>query len=108
MQGARTDDQEPPVRTVGIRELSARADEIVREVRTTGRPVDITVDGETVAHLTPSSHQSVPLGAGGGEDRRQAVRDWLARMDEVADQLRADWPRGVSAQDMIDDVRGPW
>jgi prevent-host-death family protein len=108
MQGARTDEPEPPVRIIGIRELSARADEIVREVRATGRPVDITVDGETVAHLTPSLGQAAQTGSDSGDDRRQAVRDWLVRMDQVASELGAVWPRDVSAQDVIEDVRGPW
>ena len=108
MQGARMDDQEPPVRTIGIRELSAHADEIVREVRATGRPVDIIVDGETVAHLTPSLGQAAQAGSVSGDDRHQAVRNWLVRMDRVASELGAAWPRDVSAQDVIDDVRGPW
>lgn len=54
MQGARSTDQEQPAaRTIGIRELRAKAGEIVREVRATGRPVDITVRGEVVARLSP-------------------------------------------------------
>jgi prevent-host-death family protein len=108
MQRARTDDREPPIRAVGIRELSANADEIVREVRATGRPIDITVDGEAVARLTASPNQAAQTDRDGGEDRRQAVRAWLARMDEVSHQLGAVWPHGVSAQDVLDDVRGSW
>jgi prevent-host-death family protein len=61
MQGARADEQAQPVRTVSIGELSAHTDEIVREVRATGRPVEIAVDGEVVAHLTPSPHRMTKM-----------------------------------------------
>lgn len=38
---------------IGIRELKARAPQVVREVRETGEAVDITYHGEVVARLTP-------------------------------------------------------
>ena len=38
---------------IGIRELKARAPQVVREVRETGEAVDITYYGEVVARLTP-------------------------------------------------------
>lgn len=38
---------------IGIRELKARAPQVVREVRETGEAVDITYRGEVVARLTP-------------------------------------------------------
>jgi prevent-host-death family protein len=110
MQGARSDNhQGPALRTVGIRELRARAGEIVREVRETGQPVDITVRGEVVARLTPpSASESDATSAQANADRRIAVDDWLRKMDEVSQQIGTAWPAGVSAQDVIDDVRGPW
>jgi prevent-host-death family protein len=107
MQNARPTAHEPAARTVGIRELSEHAEEIVREVQTTGRPVDITADGETVAHLTPSSRTDRG-GTSDVEERRRAVSDWLARMDDVSRQIGTAWPRGVSAQDVIDNIRVPW
>ncbi len=39
---------------VGIRELKARAPQVVREVRETGEAVDITYRGEVVARLSPA------------------------------------------------------
>lgn len=39
---------------VGIRELKARAPQVVREVRETGQAVDITYRGEVVARLSPA------------------------------------------------------
>jgi prevent-host-death family protein len=38
---------------IGIRELKARAPQVVREVRESGERVDITYRGEVVAHLSP-------------------------------------------------------
>ena len=38
---------------IGIRELKARASQVVRQVRETGEPIDITYRGEVVARLTP-------------------------------------------------------
>ena len=39
---------------IGIRELKARAPQVVREVRETGEAVDITYRGEVVARLSPA------------------------------------------------------
>jgi prevent-host-death family protein len=41
------------VTKIGIRELKARAPQVVREVRETGEPIDITYRGEVVARLIP-------------------------------------------------------
>jgi hypothetical protein len=41
-------------------------------------------------------------------DRRAAIEQCLRRMDEVSRQIGTVWPCAVSAQDVIDDVRGPW
>ena len=38
---------------IGIRELKARAPQIVRAVRETGKAIDITYHGGVVARLTP-------------------------------------------------------
>jgi len=39
---------------IGIRELKARAPQVVREVRESGQAVDITYRGEIVARLSPA------------------------------------------------------
>ena len=39
---------------IGIRELKARAPQVVREVRETGESVEITYRGAVVARLTPA------------------------------------------------------
>jgi prevent-host-death family protein len=104
----RTGEPEPAARTVGIRELKTKASEIVREVRETGRPIDITVRGRVVARLTPSLDEPDRTVVAEGADRRHAIRDWLGKLDDVSREIAAVWPKDVSAQDVIDDVRGPW
>ena len=106
MQTTSTNDQQP-TRTVGVGELKTRADEIVREVRQTGRPVDIVQDGRVAARLSPVPTTDA-ADATSVQERERTVREWLRSMDEVSREIAAAWPKGVSAQDVIDDVRGPW
>jgi prevent-host-death family protein len=97
MENARSDDHEPAARTVGIRELSEHAEEIVREVRATGRPVDITVDGETVARLFSLAEQS------DAADRRRAARAWLEETEAFAQEVARRWPSSASSVDLVRD-----
>jgi antitoxin (DNA-binding transcriptional repressor) of toxin-antitoxin stability system len=108
MQAARSSDQQP-TRTVGIGELKSQADEIVREVSETGRPIDIVQNGQVAARLSPApATEPASADAASAQEREHAVRDWLRRMDDVSQEIAAVWPTGISAQDVIDDVRGPW
>jgi antitoxin (DNA-binding transcriptional repressor) of toxin-antitoxin stability system len=97
MHAARSSDQQP-TRTVGVGELKAHADEIVREVHETGRPVDIVQDGKVAVRLSPApmADPETP-DASSIEERERAVRDWLSQMDEVSREIATVWPRGVSA-----------
>jgi antitoxin (DNA-binding transcriptional repressor) of toxin-antitoxin stability system len=109
MQTARSHNQEPAARTVGVQELKDAADALVREVSETGRPIDIALGGKIVARLGPSlPDDATTPGAAQTEDRERTVRDWLRKMDAVAQEIATAWPEGVSAQDVVDDVRGPW
>lgn len=107
MQAARWNDQQP-TRTVGIGELKTQADELVREVAESGRPIDIVRNGEVAARLSPAP-VSVPATADAAsvEGRERAVREWLRTMDDISREIAAVWPKDVSAQDVIDDVRAP-
>ena len=108
MQTAKNSSQEPAARTVGIRELKSKASEIIRQVRETGRPIDITVRGQVVARLNPTAGESAPFQAGANEERTRAVQEWLEKMDSVSSRIAEVWPEGVSSQDVINDVRGSW
>jgi prevent-host-death family protein len=104
MQGARSaGHDEPAARTVGIRELKAKAGEIVREVRETGRPVDITVRGEVVARLSPSSSDESGLTAHRWTDDERAA--FWQSLDALTEEISRHWPKGISAVDAVREQR---
>lgn len=83
------------MRTVGIRELKEHTSEIVQDVQE-GQIIDITTGGSAVARLVPIQ----PPALGDGE-----IEAILDDLDNMAAEISARWPEGVSAQDAIDDVR---
>jgi len=107
MQAARSSDQQP-TRTVGIGELKSRAEELVHEVVESGRPIDIVEDGQVAARLAPAPSPEPAVDAASADERERAILDWRREMEDVSREIGTIWPKGVSAQDVIDDVRGPW
>jgi prevent-host-death family protein len=96
-----TADRTPAVRTVGIRELKTRVSEIVREVRASGRPIDITVRGQVVARLGP-----LPANDALDDDaRRQALRTWLDETETFAQEVARRWPSPTSSVELIREQR---
>lgn len=81
---------------VGIRELKTHTSEIVRRVRERGEIIGITYHGEVVAHLVPTV-RAAPSPA--------EVAAILTDMDQLAAEISAHWPEGVSALDAIRDGR---
>lgn len=82
--------------SVGIRELKQRTSEIVRRVREDGRGIDITYRGEVVARIVaPESPEAM-------RDRSRQAWD---RLDELAKQVSAVWPKGVSAVEAVREQR---
>jgi prevent-host-death family protein len=69
------------VDTVGVRELKARASEIVRRVRERGEEIDVTYRGRVVARLVPV-RRAAPK-------RLAAV--W-ADLDRLASEIGTRWP----------------
>ena len=78
--------------TVGIRELKQQASELVRMVRETGTEVQVTYHGEVVALLIPVK----PV--------KTSEKAW-AKLDHLAAEIGARWPKGVSARDAISEAR---
>jgi prevent-host-death family protein len=78
--------------TVGIRELKQQASELVRMVRETGNEVQVTYHGEVVALLIPVR----PV--------KHNEKAW-AKLDNLAAEIGARWPKGVSARDAISESR---
>ncbi len=103
MDAARSSDHEPAARTIGVRELKAGADEIVREVAETGRPIDIVRNGQIAARLSPvPTTESEPRPRPWTEEERAAF--WQ-RMDALSSEISRVWPKGVSAVDAVREQR---
>ncbi len=80
--------------TVGIRELKQQASELVRMVRETGKEVQVTYHGKVVALLI-SVEKTAP------QDEASAWAD----LDNLAAEIGARWPKGVSAAEAIAEAR---
>ena len=80
--------------TVGIRELKQQASELVRMVRETGKEVQVTYHGEVVALLIPVKPTQ----------KRDKSKAW-AKLDNLAAEIGARWPKGSSAADAVSEAR---
>ncbi len=81
--------------TVGIRELRQKASELIRLVREEGSQVQVTYRGKVVAMLTP-------VGRTSRQDENNLA--W-AELDQLAAEIGARWPVGVSASEAVADSR---
>jgi prevent-host-death family protein len=75
---------EDEMAAIGIRELRARAGQVIRGVRDHGEVVDITHDGKVVARVVPVSWS--PSGG------RRAAAVW-STLDRVAREIGTSWPK---------------
>ena len=80
--------------TVGIRELKQQASELIRQVRETGSEVQITYHGKVVARLVPVVSR----------DPEVVEKAWAA-LDELALEISAAWPNGVTATQALGEDR---
>jgi len=76
------------MRSIGIRELKARASRVIREVRIRGTEIDVTHHGRVVARL-------VPVTPGRPANRRSAAA-W-STIDRVAREIGRRWAKDRSA-----------
>ncbi len=74
--------------TVGIRQLKQQASELVRQVRESDSPVQITDHGKVVALLIPAEQAT---------DAEGEARAWPA-LDELAAQIGQRWPEKLPVQ----------
>ena len=84
------------MRSIGIRELKARASQVIRELRIHGGEVHITHHGRVVARLIPVPAPRPPS--------RRSAAVWLA-IDRVSREIGRRWPKGVSAIQAVREVR---
>jgi len=90
------DAQSEPGRTVGVRELKQRTSDILRRVRQGKETIFITYRGRVVARLEPVKDDDVA--------RTESLAVW-AEMDELAREIGANWPAGVSALEAVQEQR---
>ena len=81
--------------TIGVRELKARATEIMRRVREEGTAFEVTYRGRAVARLVPIAQPTTA----------QSVEAFLERLDRTAEEIGRRWPEGVSAVEAVREVR---
>lgn len=81
--------------TVGIRELKQQASELVRRVRESGSPIQITYHGKVVAMLVPAEAVTDPA---------EEAQAWTA-LDELAALIGQRWPNELSARQAIAEER---
>jgi len=93
-------------RSVDIAELKSRAEELVAEVEASGEPIEVSANGRIVAEIRPVSAPEVQQKPRTWTAEEKAA--WLRSWEELAAEIGKKWPKGVSAQDVIDDIRGPW
>lgn len=101
MQAAGPGDHEQAARTIGVRELKSRTDDIVREVTETGRPIDIALGDKIVARLSPTQTDETRS----AENRRQAMLDWLRETEAFAQEVARRWPSSISSVELLNDQR---
>ena len=82
--------------SVGVRELKERASAILRRVSEERETILITRRGHVVARLVPVEDEA---------RRRSDTLAVLAEMDELAREIGAHWPRGVSAAQAVKQQR---
>jgi prevent-host-death family protein len=82
------------VPAIGIRQLKEQTSEIVRRVREESTTFDVTYRGRIVARLVPVKQS---------QDDRAASLALLDDLDRLAAELA--WPEGVSAVEVVRDVR---
>jgi len=84
-------------RSVGMRELRARASGIMRRVREKHEAVDVTYRGEVIARIVPVSPPA---------QRDQALSAIWTDIDQLAGEIGRYWrPEGKSAAEAVSEGR---
>lgn len=81
---------------VGIRELKQGASQILRRVWEKKETITVTRRGRAVARIVPVED---------AESKRAEALAVLAEMDELAREIGAHWPKGVSAVEAVREQR---
>jgi prevent-host-death family protein len=80
---------------IGVRELKLHASEILQRVREKNESFQITHRGRVVARLVPAPTRTV----------RDAEGNIWMDMDDLAEEIAANWPPGLTAPDAVAEQR---
>ena len=81
---------------VGVRELKEHTSEVLRRVCEGNETILITRRGKVIARLVPERPS---------KDEKAELRQIWADIDELAKEIGAVWPKGVSAVDAVREQR---
>jgi prevent-host-death family protein len=88
--------KEKKEKSVGVRDLRARASKILRRVREKGETVEITYRGQVIARIVPA----LPV----KPDSATLDAIW-ADMDRLASEIGRKWPANVTATEAVSEGR---
>jgi prevent-host-death family protein len=83
--------------TIEIDELKDHINDALQRVEENGEIIEVTRQGQVVARLVPVQQAA---------NNREKVRQALADIDRLAEEIGKHWPEEVSAEDAVNDVRG--
>ncbi len=83
------------MRAIEAQELGPNANEILRDVER-GQIVEVMRQGKVVARMVPVQPPTQDV---------DKIREALADIDRLAAEIGKQWPKGVSAEDAVNDVR---
>ena len=79
--------------TVGVRELKQRTSDLLRQVRQSGKEIQITYRGEVIALIVPVKRAQNDAG------------DAWATLDTLAAEIGAHWPEELTSVDALAEAR---
>ena len=82
-------------KSVGIRELKVNPGKIMQQVQDTKQEVDVTRRGEVIATIVPARRRL----------STEEIEAALLRHRELAREISKVWPKDVSLDDVIGDMR---
>ncbi len=85
------------MKTLGVRELRERIDEILRLVEEEGETIELTNRGKVVARLIPASEPKPPV--------RQDLTPFWEKMEQLASEIGSYLPDKVDAVEIIREGR---
>ena len=92
------------MQTIGLRELHIHTAEVLRQVREDGVEYVITDEGAPVARLVPIAREVVQTGI--LEETSETADTALQAYERLVQELRQNWPEGVTTQAIMDEIRG--